>query len=583
MMTCQVLVKAPDNSSVKAHALLDSASSTSFVSERLAQSLCLPRFHHNIRISGIAGLSHQSPLQSVATFDVSPVHNTARSLCVSAIVVPRVTCDLPVQPIHFNSQWTHLKDLKLADPDFGRPGRIDILLGIDVFTDVLLHGRRSGPPGSPIAFETMFGWVLAGRTNLHTSVCLSIATHHVSVTSNDDLLRKFWEIEESPKGPSILSPDERLVVQHFKDTHTRSDEDRFIVPLPKRPQSKSLGESRSQAVKRFLSLERLLYSKGQFQEFSTVMEEYFKMNHAELVPVADLQKPPREIFYLPMHTVRKEHSSTTKLRIVFDASAKSASGISLNDLLLVGPTVHSPLIDVLVRFRLDRVALTADVSKMYRAIELVPSDRDLHRFVWRRTPEEPLQDYRMTRVTFGVSASSFAANMSLKQNALDFAIDYPQAAKVVEDSFYVDDGLTGANSIQDAIELRKQLQELFTKGGFLLRKWNSSEPAVLDHIPAGLKELNLTQQLPDPDQYTKTLGIEWNARQDHFCLTVAELPPIANITKRALVSDIAKTYDVLGWFSPAIIKVKILLQQLWEQKVGWDDPVPQSILDVWLR
>ena len=104
------------------------------------------------------------------------------------------------------------------------------------------------------------------------------------------------------------------------------------------------------------------------------------MNHAELVPVADLQKPPKEIFYLPMHAVRKEHSSTTKLRVVFDASAKSASGISLNDLLLVGPTVHSPLIDVL-RFRLHRVALTADVSKMYCAIELVPSDRDLHRFV----------------------------------------------------------------------------------------------------------------------------------------------------------------------------------------------------------
>ena len=88
LMTCQVLVKAPDNSSVKARALLDSASSTSFVSERLAQSLCLPRFHHNIRISGIAGLSHQSPLQSVATFNVSPVHTTAKSLSVSAIVVP---------------------------------------------------------------------------------------------------------------------------------------------------------------------------------------------------------------------------------------------------------------------------------------------------------------------------------------------------------------------------------------------------------------------------------------------------------------------------------------------------------------
>ena len=106
---------------------------------------------------------------------------------------------------------------------------------------------------------------------------------------------------------------------------------------------------------------------------------------------------------------------------------------------------------------------------------LIPSDRDLHRFVWRRTPEEPLQDYRMTRVTIGVSTSFFAGNMSVKQNALDFAVDYPQVAKVVG-RFYVDDGLTGADSIQDAIELRNQLQELFMKGGFLLRKWNSSEP-----------------------------------------------------------------------------------------------------------
>ena len=106
---------------------------------------------------------------------------------------------------------------------------------------------------------------------------------------------------------------------------------------------------------------------------------------------------------------------------------------------------------------------------------LIPSDRDLHRFVWRRTPGEPLQDYRMTRVTIGVSTSFFAGNMSVKQNALDFAVDYPQVAKVVG-RFYVDDGLTGADSIQDAIELRNQLQELFMKGGFLLRKWNSSEP-----------------------------------------------------------------------------------------------------------
>ena len=196
-----------------------------------------------------------------------------------------------------------------------------------------------------------------------------------------------------------------------------------------------LGESRSQAVRIFLTLECSLRSKGQFQAFEAVMEEYFQIGHVEFLPVADLEKSQQEVFYLPMHAVRKESSSTTKIRAVFDASAKSSSGVSLNDTLLVGPTVHSPLIDVLLRFRFHRIALTTDVSRMYRAVELTSSDRDLHRFVWRRNPDEPLQDCRMTRVTFGVSASSFAANMSVKQNALDFALQYPQAAIAVEKSF----------------------------------------------------------------------------------------------------------------------------------------------------
>ncbi len=117
---------------------------------------------------------------------------------------------------------------------------------------------------------------------------------------------------------------------------------------------------------------------------------------------------------------------------------------------------------------------------MYRAIELVPPDRDLHRFVWRRNPDDPLLDYRMTTVTFGVSASSFVANMAIKQNALDFAKEYPQAAEVINKSFYVDDGLTGADSVQDAIELQGQLQDLFSNGGFLSVNGIRATPASCD-------------------------------------------------------------------------------------------------------
>ena len=177
--------------------------------------------------------------------------------------------------------------------------------------------------------------------------------------------------------------------------------------------------------------------------------------------------------------VQKESSATTKVRAVFDASAKSTTNVSLNDTLLVGPTVHSPLIDVLLRFRLHRVALTADVSKMYRAVQLANSDKDLHRFVWRQSPTEVLKDYRMTRVIFGVSPSAFLANMALKQNALDNAEEFPVASKAVQECFYVDDCLSGADSIQEATKLQWQLHHLFRKGGFLLHKWNSNIPSIL--------------------------------------------------------------------------------------------------------
>ena len=157
LMTCCVLVLAPDGSSMEARALLDNGSSVSFVSERLIQSLGLSHVHRNVRISGIAGSSPRSPLQSIASFQISAVHCNGKKINLTAIVIPKVTCDLPVNPVPFELTWKHLSNIPLDDPAFGQPGRIDLLLGADVFVDVLLHGRRTGPPGSPVALRTKFG------------------------------------------------------------------------------------------------------------------------------------------------------------------------------------------------------------------------------------------------------------------------------------------------------------------------------------------------------------------------------------------------------------------------------------------
>jgi hypothetical protein len=189
----------------------------------------------------------------------------------------------------------------------------------------------------------------------------------------------------------------------------------------------------------------------------------------------------------------------------------------------------------------------------------------------------------MTRATFGVSASSFAANMSVRQNAVQLALKFPRVLKVVTDSFYVDDGLTGADTVPEAVSLQQELQCAFEIGGFTLHKWNSSDPLVLQHVPAELCDARTTQDISEVGSSTKALGLEWDVASDCFHLTIAEWPPSGTVTKRALASDIAKTFDVMGWFAPTIISMKILLQRLWEQKLDWDEPVPQEIYDSWFR
>ena len=189
----------------------------------------------------------------------------------------------------------------------------------------------------------------------------------------------------------------------------------------------------------------------------------------------------------------------------------------------------------------------------------------------------------MTRLSFGVSASAFAANMALKQNAMNYEQTHPKAALAVLTSFYIDDGLMGADSIERAIQLRKELQHLFQLGGFLLRKWKSSERNVLASIPKELVDPKTNKEIILEDEYTKVLGVQWNTVSDCFRPIISLPEPKRSLTKRTLVSDIARLYDVLGWCSPTIILMKIMLQRLWEMKLAWDESVPADFERTWWK
>ncbi len=124
---------------------------------------------------------------------------------------------------------------------------------------------------------------------------------------------------------------------------------------------------------------------------------------------------------------------------------------------------------------------------------------------------------------------------------------------------------------------------MFRCGGCPLRKWNSSNPEVLKGIDPSLKETPESITLSESGLYTKALGLEWNVKHDNFRLTMNNVNKSDRLTKRMLVSNIAKLFDVLGLLSPIVIKMKILLQCLWELRIDWDDYVPSKILEVWAQ
>jgi len=223
----------------------------------------------------------------------------------------------------------------------------------------------------------------------------------------------------------------------------------------------------------------------------------------------------KPIVYLPHHGVVKEHSGSTKLRVVFDASAKNSKGVSLNDVLLVGPTLQDDLVNIIIRFRFYRVVITADLQKMYRQVLVHSNDRNYQRILWRFSLEEPVKEYQLNTVTYG-QACAYLAIRCLQQLATKGFERYPLAASALLNDIYVDDIITGADTIDEARNLQKQLVALLAEGKFKAHKWCLNSDDILKEIPSELRECNANSSI-DSNDMIKTLGLEWTHTLDE-CL-----------------------------------------------------------------
>lgn len=224
--------------------------------------------------------------------------------------------------------------------------------------------------------------------------------------------------------------------------------------------------------------------------------------------------------------------------------------------------------------------MTADIEKMYRQIEIHPDDSMFQKIIWRSHPNEPIKIYKLKTVTYGTSSALFLATRVLKQLSIDEAHSHPIAAEILQRDFYVDDLLTGANTFQDALELRNDLVSITQRGGLILQKWASNEPRLIRDFSSKAEGELMSLDMSDT---IKTLGISWTVKNDTIVYTVKCPENDDKITKRSILSEIARLFDPLGLLGQVIVKAKLMIQTLWKLNISWDETIPLDVRSIWLQ
>ncbi|XP_045542800.1 uncharacterized protein LOC123723621 [Papilio machaon] len=578
LATAVVKIKSDTGYSQIVRALVDQGSEASFINEATVQALGLKRSSVNGVISGVG--DGETRTQSMVSFQVESRHNSF-TISVNAYVLSTLTSFIPNNST-FITDWPEIENLSLADPHFGEPSRVDIILGVDVLSEIILEGLKRHPTDcGPIAQNTQFGWILSGRVKTAKQSNPRIISLHLQV-KEDQQLSKFWEIERGSESiEKRMTKDEIICEEIFEKTITRDENGRYVVTLPYKDDDPQCfrGKSKETALRRFISLEKkLLRNPRLYDEYKKVIADYINQSH--MVKVTDDKS--KKVFYLPHHAVVREDKDTTKVRCVFDASCKASNNVSLNDCFIIGPKLQQDLRHILMRWRLHPYCVVADIEQMYRQIRVRDEDTDSQRILWRFDPNQELECYKLVRLTFGTSCAPYLAVKCLQQLAKDEQLKYPIAAKIILEDFYMDDLLSGGETEDEVIEIYEQLNKVMKAGGFNLQKWCTNSEKLLKYIKTDKQRADSSLVFKENDM-VKVLGISWNKNTDRFEY-IHKLPETeCPITKRKILSEIARLYDPLGWIAPVVVTAKVYMQKLWKSGLSWDDEVTQNLLKEWLE
>ena len=244
----------------------------------------------------------------------------------------------------------------------------------------------------------------------------------------------------------------KIIVQNQSEENVSFVNGRYVVSLLWKESELSLPDNYEISLRRLNSLSRRLKKSPELlKKYDSIIREQLALGIIE--PVDESKEFSRE-HYLPRHSVIRRDKSTTKLRIVCDASARS-TGPSLNEYLYTGPPLHKKIFDLLLRFRTQPIALVADIEKAFLMIGIKEADQEVLRFLWYKdvTVNRPeLQAYKFTRVVFGVSLSPYLLNATIDKHLSQFEDTHSSTVKKIRDSIYVDDIVTGFASVLEAFQ-----------------------------------------------------------------------------------------------------------------------------------
>lgn len=573
ILLATALVQISNNGySIVARAVLDSAAQHSFMTESCARNLNVQYSHEQTaKILGISSAVVNT--KGLCNVSIGSLSGDILTQNHPFVVLEKITNNLPSQQISQQVR-ERMRHLVLADPTFDTPAPIDVLIGADLFPYTLLGGSLTFGENMPIALNTIFGYVLIGKCPLLKTI--SNESVNLLTISNFDLhsaIQQFWTMENPPQETSSLTPAEEECELHFKKTHLRDSTGKYICRLPFKETPEQLGNTSNLAKCAFYSLERKFSTQPELKEkYLEFMSDYLSSGHMK--PCNKIPNSSQPHYFVPHHGVFKDG----KIRVVFNASVASSTGLSLNSILHQGPKLHNDISNIILRFRQHKIAFGCDIRQMFRMILIHEKDHKYQLIYWRDNPSDTLQVFQLTTVTYGMSSSPYIANRVIQQLIEDEGHNHPCAAAALRDGIYVDDILVGSDSIDDALRLQEDITNLMSKGGFSLRKWTSNHHSILEAVPDDHRGTPL--QLQNPDQLLcSILGLKWLPEADGFSYLVTTIKK--PFTKRSVLSAIAHIYDPMGWIAPVVFYAKSFIQLLWTKGVDWDDQLPSDLIPQW--